>query len=646
MEQFYGFDLGDAESAIALLKKEAGSDAALSPGAVTILSLQGAKSFISACAKLSSGALVIGEQACYAPDAVSRKVRFKSRFLTDPSAAKDIRSFAAGVLGTLRENGDLIAGDESCFYIGCPAGWDKNTRELYREIFEDLGYPPAKIVSESRAALVCACQSRHLQVGYDILSRPVLVVDIGSSTTDFAYITKGKEVSLRTAGEVFLGGGIMDELLLENAVSESPLAVRIREIFEASPAWRSYCEFAARRLKEQYFSDEEYWSSPGIECSKTILLRYDSAPVRLKIRIDADIAEKLQSGPARALDGSSFRTVFRNSLTEVSRSIEGPQPDLLFLTGGVSRLPAIRDWCREIFPDAVVIAGSEPEFSVARGLSWCGKIDEDIRAFKADVAALIASPVVEQIVEEHLPELYRLAAQTLVAPILESAALPVFDRWRSGQIRRLCDVDTALQEEITAYLHTEEAHALLVKPVTAWLGPVSASLEEHTMPICVRHGVPNAALNLNSYLSLSDIDIQVDARDVFAVNEITWLIDTIISILVGLLCGGSGMALIAGGLPGIIAGAFLSLLILLLGKNRMQKAVLHLDIPLPMRKLVPKNHFRTRLEALTEEVKENLTRDLASEKSDALSGRIAREISQQIEECLIKMAEIVEIPLG
>ena len=106
------------------------------------------------------------------------------------------------------------------------------------------------------------------------------------------------------------------------------------------------------------------------------------------------------------------------------------------------------------------------------------------------------------------------------------------------------------------------------------------------------------------------------------------------------------MALIAGGLPGIIAGAFLSLLILLLGKNRMQKAVLHLDIPLPMRKLVPKNHFRTRLEALTEEVKENLTRDLASEKSDALSGRIAREISQQIEECLIKMAEIVEIPLG
>ena len=646
MEQFYGFDLGDAESAIALLKKPEKEDAPLTSSAITILPVQDARSFISAYARLSSGALVIGEQACYAPDAAVRRVRFKSRFLTDPAAAKDVKSFAAGVLGVLRENGDLIAGDESCFYIGCPAGWDKNTRELYREIFEQLGYPPAKIVSESRAALVCACQSRHLQVGYDILSRPVLVVDIGSSTTDFAYITEGKEVSLHTAGEVFLGGGIMDELLLEHSVSNSPNAVRIREVFDRSPAWKSYCEFAARRLKEQYFSDEEYWSSPGNECSKTIMIRWDGAPLRLKLTVNATVAALLLGGPSEVLEGRSFHDVFQDSLREVRRSIEGPMPDLLFLTGGVSRLSVIRDWCREVFPDAVVIAGAEPEFSVARGLAWCGKIDEDIRAFKADVTRLISSPVIEQIVEKHMEELYRIAADTLVEPILENAALPVFDRWRSGEIRRLSDVNSELQEEITSYLHTDEARALLVQPVTQWLRPVAAELEEYTMPICQRHGVPYGALNLESYLSLSDIDIQVDARDVFAVNEITWLIDTIISVLVGLLCGGGGVALISGGLPGIIAGAFLSLFILLLGKDRMQKAVLHLDIPVPMRRLVPKNHFRTRLTSLTGEVKENLAKSLAIDKNDDISRRMAGEISSQIEQCLIKMAEIVEVPLG
>ena len=638
MEQYFGFDLGDAESAIARLKKE-------NPAETEILSVRSAKSFVSAYARRNNGEVLIGEQACFVPDAAVRKVRFKSRFLTDPSAAKDIRAFAAGVLGALRENGDLIAGADDCFYIGCPAGWDKNDREQYREIFEQLGYPPARIVSESRAALVWACQSKHLQVGYDILSRPVLVVDIGSSTTDFAYITEGKEAALHTAGEVFLGGGVMDELLLEIAVSNSEHQDRIRSVFEASPAWQSYCEFAARRLKEQYFSDEEYWSAPENPCEKTILLRYDT-PVRLKLSIDPRIAAMLLDAPSPALDGRSFKSVFEGSLQQVRSAIDGPMPDLVFLTGGVSRLPAIRTWCRSAFPEAVVITGASPEFAVAMGLAQCGKIDEEVRAFKKDVAELISSPFIEQIVSEHLADLYRMSAEALVTPILENAALPVFDRWRSRQIRRLGDVDDILQQEITAWLHTEQARAILVEPVTAWLKPVAYDLEEYTMPICARHNVPYAALNLNAYLSVSDIDIQVDARDVFAVDEITWLIDAIISVLVGLLCGGSGVALLTGGLPGIVTGAFISLLILLLGKDTMQKAVLKLDIPSPMRKLIPKNHFRSRLESMAGEVKLRLAESLSVDKNEEISSRMAEEISSQIEECLTKMAEVVEIPLG
>ncbi|MBQ8995654.1 MAG: hypothetical protein IJ091_07545, partial [Oscillospiraceae bacterium] len=133
-------------------------------------------------------------------------------------------------------------------------------------------------------------------------------------------------------------------------------------------------------------------------------------------------------------------------------NIRDKQPELIFLTGGVSKLPAIRNWCADVFPEAVVIRGSEPEFSVANGLALCGRIDEEIRAFKKDVADLIASPAVERIVQARLTDLYRITSETLVEPILENAALPVFDQWRGGQIRRLCDVDEVLQKEITADL--------------------------------------------------------------------------------------------------------------------------------------------------------------------------------------------------
>ncbi|MBR3001318.1 MAG: Hsp70 family protein [Oscillospiraceae bacterium] len=637
MDIFYGFDLGDAESAIAKLDRTKDT-------APEILTIQEAKSFITAYALSKDGKLIIGEGACYEPQATTRKLRFKSRFLTSSDAARDIRSFAGGVLGELYLNGDLIRGEDHCFYIGCPAGWGKGTREEYREIFQEVGYPPAKIISESRAALVSACQSKHLQVGYDILSRPVLVIDIGSSTTDFAYITSGKEEELQTGGEVFLGGGIMDEILLEESVSAALDEKRIRKIFSESEAWRTYCEFAARRLKEKYFSDEEFWEQN--ECVSSVTIRYSMIPAKLTLRMNPEIADRLLNKKVDKLDGRSFREVFTDSLVQVRDSIKDKQPELIFLTGGVSRLPAIRDWCSDVFPDAVVIRGAEPEFSVASGLALCGKIDEELREFKSELEDLKASSVVEDIVQTHITELYHSTVEALVDPILKEVVRPVVERWRTGSIEKLSDIDPVLQNEIEVYLHTDDARAILAKQVSSWLKNISSELEEHTMPICVRHNVPYSALSLNSYLSLSDLDVKVEAKDLFAVSEITWMIDTIVSILIGLLCGGSGIAVIAGGPEGIIAGIIVSLLVLALGQETMQNALLNANLPKIARHLVPKGSIDARMEKLSEEIKAKLYDDLEKEKNDEITERLVKEISEQIEVCLTKMAEVVEIPLS
>ena len=235
---------------------------------------------------------------------------------------------------------------------------------------------------------------------------------------------------------------------------------------------------------------------------------------------------------------------------------------------------------------------------------------------------------------------------TLTGPIIESAVLPVIDRWRDGEIKRLSDIDGVLQQEIEAWLHTEEARQLLVKPVGAWLKPVAYELEDYTVPICAKHNVPYRALSLTSYLALSDIDIHLDAKNVFAVKETTWLIDTIVSILAGLLCGGTGIVLIAEGLPGIIAGAVISLMVLFLGKDRMQEALLNANIPLPVRKLLPRQYFKSRMKKLTDDVRNSFYESLENEKNEEISNRMVQEISSQIEDCLSKMAKIVEIPLN
>ena len=637
MERFYGFDLGDAESAITRYDKS-------NDTTPQVLTINEAKSFITAYALLKDGKLLIGEGACYSPDAVKRKDRFKSRFLVDPEASKDIRSFASGVLGELYLNGDLIKGDDSCFYIGCPAGWDKVAREEYRSIFEKTGYPPTKIISESRAAMVSACQSKHLQVGYDILNKPVLVIDIGSSTTDFAYIMGGKEVELKTGGEVFLGGGVMDEILLEESLKLSSNEAKIRKIFSESEPWLSYCDFAARRLKEKYFSEEEYWKDK--DCSQTISIHHGLLPTKFVLKINEKIADELLNKKVERLDNKSFKEVFMESLIQAKEAIVDKQPELIFLTGGVSKMSIIRNWCQEVFDDAVVVSSLEPEFSVSSGLAYCGKVDDELASFKAEISRLVDSNTVEQIVEKHLSELYHDSVETMVEPILEYVALPIGERYRNGKIEKLADIDPIMQKEIDTWLHTDEARNLLMKPITKWLKTIAYELEEYTMPICVKHNVPYSSLSLNSFMSVSDIEINVDAKNLFAVEEITWLIDATISIVVGLLCGGGGVALIANGLPGIIAGVVVSLLILALGKDKMQEMLLNTNIPVTVRKFIPKSYLKARLDTISKQVKENLYEKLEQEKNEEISARLVKEISSQIETCLTKMAEIVEIPLG
>ena len=89
-----------------------------------------------------------------------------------------------------------------------------------------------------------------------------------------------------------------------------------------------------------------------------------------------------------------------------------------------------------------------------------------------------------------------------------------------------------------------------------------------------------------------------------------------------------------------------SLLILFLGKDKMQQVFMNMDIPKPMRKLVPRSHFEARVDHLTEEVKSNFYSNLENEKNAEITERMVTEITAQIEQCLTKMAQVVEIPLG
>ena len=704
MMNYWGFDLGDGESTLARV----GNTGVSYP---EIIDVDGKKVTITVWAVMRNGEVRIGENAARsAASAVRSAARFKRRFLDVQSdSAALIRDFSARVFESLRDSGALVGGEKSnSVYVGCPAGWDAENRARYRRIFETIGFPNPKVVSESRAVMVGAIQSNSVRDYVDLRTKSVLVIDIGSSTTDFAYINKGKETEIRTGGEVSLGGGVMDELLLEASVQASGHEEDLRQIFSESESWLVDCELHARHLKELYYSRPA--EEREEECRDSLLITYDE-PVILDLVMNSAVSHRITEEPCPQLNGKSFRSVFTAGLREVRDSIGEEPPELLFLTGGVSRMEEIRSWCQEVFPRAVIYTDREPEFSVARGLAWCGKIDDELVRFRADVEQLISSSTVEAIVSGRLDDLYRAVLDHLLDPLLEKAVKPVLLDWRNGTITRLSDMEAALQERVKIYLYSEDAKSCLYKPVTDWLFRISEELEPYTSEICRKYHVPDRSLEISSALSASDFHLleKLEAKDVLDGDSLTWtavFVESIISLLIAMLCGGSGVVLVSEGPVGILIGFLVSFVVLLashaMGKKAIDEKIRNANLPLSIRKMAlsnvlpriegpklglsgavkgglgkllsseeqgsdssksgssAKRHLLPRISWSDEGISdrrmqtirtkilsnyEKLLNSADSAELNALNSRMSHDISQQIETRLKELAEQVEIPL-
>jgi len=175
---------------------------------------------------------------------------------------------------------------------------------------------------------------------------------------------------------------------------------------------------------------------------------------------------------------------------------------------------------------------------------------------------------------------------------------------------------------------------------------VIEEIETYTVPICIKHRIPYTAMSLKSYLSASDIDIKVDAKNIFAVEEMTFLIDSIVTAIVAILIAAIDLIPFMAGPEGVIIGVMASIVVLFLGKEKMQEKMLTADIPKMMRKMIPKNALASRKESISAGIKESLNESLKDGKNEEISARMTEEISGQIEHTLVKMAEVVEIPLG
>lgn len=627
--RYIGFDMGDGESAVAAFER----GSLIEP---VILPVCGSASLLSAVGLLG-GEIVVGDRALTDALAQELSVRFKSRFTTDPASYEDVVRFVRGVLSDLRQSGALRPDDR--FVVGCPAGWNTAARTRYRDLLVRAGMDNPQVISESRAAFLYAKYARTVALDVDILNESALVADIGSSTLDFAYIVDGRETGVGTFGETALGGGILDAALLRRAVERSRDRSALRSVLSESRSWYSYLEIEARRLKEEYFTRLATEAAPVVK--KTLRVCYDGVQ-RLTLQIDNDEASHLIDDPLPELDGRAFSQAVSEALANASRLTAERPPRLLLLTGGASRMPFFREACQEAFPAAVVVSCPEPEFSIAKGLAYAGWVDENLRAFRQAIREEITDARVSAIASDALPALIPAVARLLCDLILDEAAIPIAQQWKRGEIRTLSEMNERIAARVERILSSPLAQETLAPAVRVWLTSLTDRLQAMVDPICDRFEVPRRQMRLD-LTATGAASVELKAGSWMGLPLVGAVLGVIVSVAAGLLCGGGGIALIATGPLGFVAGVAVGAAASLLGWNAMSGALMRADVPLLLRRINLEKRLRS--ETVRRELCEKLS-DSLSDPAGPFSTQVVEGFSRSFRGYLYSIAQAAEIPIA
>ncbi len=584
---YFGFDLGDGESCVTWSRDISANEPA--PIAVA-----GKLSFISAVAMMGDTPVVGSLASADNPALTDLQVCFKRHFLENrPEINLAVQRFARGVLEALRQNEavrDYVDDPEqACFIVGCPAGWKDVDRARYRQLLTDAGMQNVRLASESRAAFENALRRRLDGVDATMIEDCVLVIDIGSSTLDLAYVCDGEEHNVEVVGDVKLGGGLMDEIIVGHALDSLPEAASqaLRRFLEKYPAWHSRIMLEARALKERYFQKEEHYFATGETLEKFIRIPGLPGVAGLTIRLSPDIVQmNIISRPHPLLDGMSFESRLSNTLQNVHQRIREREPRLVILTGGPSRMRFFREMCEEEFTASTVVVSREPEFDIARGLAYAGSVDEGAVRLLSEMRAYIAGDAVGTLVASHMDDLIASISDALGEKLMKRCVLQTFRLWREGKLGTLQDFEDKTAQAITAYLKSHEGQQVVEGACRPWTQDLVAEIQLALDDIASRHGISLGRLQFGRiHVSSGEEAFSTTNVATTLVAIVQTLVTVITGVVLAMLCGGSGAALIATGPVGIFVGVIIALAASILGSGFVRDTVMKLRIAKPLRKL-------------------------------------------------------------
>ncbi|MBD1898116.1 plasmid segregation protein ParM domain-containing protein [Coleofasciculus sp. FACHB-129] len=626
-----GFDLGHGETAVAQARVESIEP----PG---MLEVNNKKVQITALAWHPDIGYLIGEQALIQAGVTQLKIAFKQKPNTDPTYRETISKFLETYYRLLKESKQIEGGETSQFYVGCPSGWSVNEREEYQKLLKESGIPLVSVVPESRAAFMQAKEAGKLS--YDKLKSSVLIVDIGSSTTDFTLVKSLHEIPI-DFGSNALGASLIDKAIFAQTLANHEEKALLERVFEAYPHHQARCELACRKAKEDYFSNEQVYSNP-----QSFARGFESINEQIYFvpQVNKAIMDEILNHPLAELGGKSWLHSFRESVNEAKERLEkqGFVPQLLLMTGGASRMKFTRQICEEIFPepDTQVRPDPEPERCIALGLARVGRWDLRAAAFKEEVNTLFDSKKLKDLVKKHIPELIELLAKPLSEGLIESTIQPSLKNWQNNKIRTLADLEESMKKQAEQWIESPGARQIVNTQCATWFNSkIQPELAEETDPICQKFQIPRSSLRFEESIDPDVVSPDLSIGDTILAETVGFIVNVVIG-------GGTVGSIIALILTGhltwpivLIYGASVLAAGVEITRSKTQEAIkTKVDVPSWTRSLLLSD---SKIDSTCEQMKpelEKVFRQQLTENQEAFDELIGK-VGQELKKALNTKAE-------
>lgn len=530
-----GFDLGHGETAVAKANVE-------SVEPPEMLEVNSKKIQITALGWHPDLGYLVGEQALIQAGVTQLKISFKERPNNDLNYRKTIRSFLETYYNLLKESKQIQGGETSQFYVGCPSGWSASDREEYQKLLKEAGIPILSVVPESRAAFMQAKEAGKLE--YDKLKSAVLIVDIGSSTTDFTLVKSLYEIPI-DFGSNSLGASLLDKAIFARTVAKHEQKALLERVFEEYPHHQARCELACRKAKEDYFSNEQLYSAP-----QSFARGFESINEQIYFipQVNKAIAQEVLNKTLPELGNKSWIQAFRDAVSEAKEELakQGIVPKVLLMTGGASRMKFTREICEEIFPEpeTQVRPDSNPEQCIALGLARVGRWDLRAAAFKEELNKLFDSNKLNELVEKHIPELIELLSKPLSDSLIENAVKLSLKDWQKNKIRTLADLETSMKSRAEQWLKSPQAQQIIKNQSVTWFNSkIQPDLAAETDPLCRKFQISRSSLRFEEGIDAGVVNPELSIGDALLADTVAF----IVSVVIGGSTIGSIIALILTG---------------------------------------------------------------------------------------------------